>query len=59
MGIMDTICIALGSWALGLFTACFLLGWMDERNDTRAGIAWRKDLDTTVNWSTRYPTYRR
>jgi len=58
MGIMDAICIAMGSWILGLATACFLLAWMDERNDTRAGIAWRRDLDTTIDWSTRHPMYR-
>ena len=58
MSVMDAMCIAMGSWTLGLFTACFWVAWMDERSDTRAGIPWRKDLETVIDWSTRHPMYR-
>lgn len=47
---MDCVCIAIGSWALGLFTAFFLYGWLDERSDRYANIPWRNSLDTCINW---------
>jgi hypothetical protein len=46
-------CVGLGCYSLGLFTALFLIAWDDERQDTRAGIPWSKDLGTSFNWDTR------
>ena len=45
---MSCFCIALGAYALGLFTACFLVGWNEHMWDRYAGIAWRPTLDTTI-----------
>ena len=38
---MLCICIALGAYALGLFTACFLYGWFENSMDKYAAIAWQ------------------
>jgi hypothetical protein len=53
---MDTLCIALGAWALGVFTAFFLYGWLEGQSDPYANIPWRRDLETCINWELRLRT---
>lgn len=50
MGTMDCLCIALGAWAFGIFSAFFAYGWLEGQSDQYANIPWRKSLDTCINW---------
>jgi hypothetical protein len=38
------------AWVLGVFSAFMGYGWLEGQSDRYAGIAWRKELDTCVNW---------
>lgn len=47
---IDCIVIALMAWAFGVFSAFFAYGFLEGQSDRYAGIAWKHDLDTTINW---------
>ena len=50
MNSMTCLCIALGAWSLGLFTAFFLYGWFEHTSDAYAGIPWSTTLETCIHW---------
>jgi hypothetical protein len=42
---MLCFCIALGSFALGMFSAFFLYGWFEAQSDPYTGIPWAPDWE--------------
>jgi hypothetical protein len=47
---IDSCVLCLMAWVLGVFSAFMAYGWLEGQSDRYAGIAWRKELDTCVNW---------
>jgi hypothetical protein len=56
---MTILCIALMAWGLGLFTAFFLYGWLEERDDRYSGLVVPHNLGTCINWELRMRAIRR
>ncbi len=53
MKLCDVVCIGLMGYGLGLFTAFFLYGWLEERSDRYDRAVWSKKLNTCIDWTLR------
>jgi len=40
---MLCLCIALGAYGLGMFSAFFLYGWFEAQSDPYTGIVWSQE----------------
>jgi len=50
---MSIFCMFLLGYVLGMFSLLWILGFLDEREDKYAGIAYKKELDTCLDWTLR------
>jgi hypothetical protein len=50
---MSIFCMFLLGYVLGMFSLLWILGFLDEREDKYAGIVYKKELDTCIDWTLR------
>lgn len=50
---MTVFCCSLMSFGVGVFTAFWWYGWFEAQSDRYAGIIWRSELATCIDWTLR------